>query len=69
MKEYIQQAHDRGMKVKIYNTIRELSNHAPEIFAIRSFGDEIFSRGKGGGYNWLQEHLIDDYTGLHVKWR
>ena len=26
-------AHARGMKVKIYDTVRELTNHAPELFA------------------------------------
>jgi hypothetical protein len=61
MKAYIDQAHSDGMKVKIYNTIRELSNRAPEIFAIRSLGYEVFSTGHGGGFNWLQEHLGDDY--------
>ncbi len=61
MKEYIEKAHALDMKVKIYYTVRELSIHAPEIFALRSFGDEIFVGGPGGGYNWLQEHLGDDY--------
>ena len=61
MKDYIDEAHSKGMKVKIYNTIRELSNRAPELFAIRSLGHEIFSPGPGGGFNWLQEHLIDNY--------
>ncbi|MBC8358653.1 MAG: hypothetical protein H8E54_06860, partial [Candidatus Aminicenantes bacterium] len=61
MKEYVDEAHAKGLKVKIYNTIRELSNHAVEIFALRSLGDEIFSRGPGGGYSWLQEHLGSDY--------
>jgi hypothetical protein len=61
MKEYIDEAHAKGMKVKIYNTIRELSNHAVEIFALRSLGEEIFSPGPGGGYSWLQEHLGSNY--------
>ncbi|OGD22301.1 MAG: hypothetical protein A2W03_09440 [Candidatus Aminicenantes bacterium RBG_16_63_16] len=61
MKAYIDEAHARGMKVKIYYTIRELSNRAPELFALRSLGDEIFSRGPGGGFSWLQEHLVSDY--------
>jgi hypothetical protein len=61
MKQYIEEAHRKGMKVKIYNTIRELSNRAPEIFALRSLGDEIFSRGPGGGFSWLQEHIGSDY--------
>lgn len=61
MKAYVDEAHRRGLKVKIYNTIRELSNRAPELFALRSLGHEIFSPGPGGGYSWLQEHLGDDY--------
>lgn len=61
MKNYIDEAHSMGMRVKIYNTIRELSNRAPELFAIRSLGHEIFSPGPGGGFNWIQEHLVDDY--------
>ena len=61
MKAYIDSAHSSGMKVKIYNTIRELSNHAPELFAIRSLGHEVYSAGHGGGFNWLQEHLSEDY--------
>jgi hypothetical protein len=61
MKRYIDSAHRLGLKVKIYNTVRELSNSAYETFAMRSLGHEIYSTGKGGGYSWLQEHLGDDY--------
>jgi hypothetical protein len=49
------------MKVKIYYTVRELSDHAPEMFALRSLNHEIFVPGQGGGYSWLQEHLASDY--------
>ncbi|MCE9600597.1 MAG: DUF6067 family protein [Gemmatimonadetes bacterium] len=61
MKEYIDAAHARGLEVKIYNTVRELSNRSYETYALRSLGHEIYSPGKGGGYSWLQEHLQDDY--------
>jgi hypothetical protein len=61
MKTYIDDAHARGMKVKIYYTVRELTNRAPELFALKSLGDEIFSPGEGGGFSWLQEHLDGDY--------
>jgi hypothetical protein len=61
MKAYIAEAHARGLKVKIYYTVRELSNRAPELFALRSLGDEILSNGPGGGYSWLQEHLVSEY--------
>ena len=63
MKAYIDGAHARGMKVKIYDTVRELTNSCVEIFALRSLGDEIFSQGPGGGYSWLQEHYDQDYIG------
>ncbi|WP_158799759.1 glycoside hydrolase domain-containing protein [Pedobacter sp. L105] len=61
MKAYIDEAHQKGLKVKIYNTVREVSNSAYETFPLRSLGHEIYSTGKGGGYSWLQEHLEDDY--------
>ena len=61
MKGYIDSAHALGLKVKIYNTIRELSDHAYETFALRNLGHEIYSPGKGGGFSWLQEHLDSDY--------
>jgi hypothetical protein len=61
MKGFIDTAHALGLKVKIYNTVRELSDHAYEIFALRSLGTEIYSPGPGKGFSWLQEHLGDDY--------
>lgn len=61
MRAFIDSAHARKMRAKIYYTVRELTNHAPEMFALRSLGDEVLSRGPGGGFSWLQEHLGDDY--------
>lgn len=61
MKGYIDSAHQLGLKVKIYNTIRELSDHAYETFAMRSLGQEVYSPGKGGGFSWLQEHVGNNY--------
>jgi len=61
MKSYVDDAHRNGLRVKIYYTIRELSNHAAELFALRSLGNEIFSSGPGGGFSWLQEHIGTDY--------
>jgi len=63
MKAYIDGAHALDMKVKIYNTVRELSNSCVEMFALRSLGNEIFSEGPGGGFSWLQEHLDQNYIG------
>ena len=61
MKSYIDSAHAEGLKVKIYYTVRELSNRSPELFMLRSLGDEVLSHGKGGGFSWLQEHLDSNY--------
>lgn len=61
MKWFVKKMHDKGMKVKIYYTIRELTNYTTELWALRSLGDEILGDGDGGGYPWLREHLISGY--------
>jgi len=66
---YIEEAHAKGIKVKLYDTIRELTYRAWELFALRSLGDEIFNDGEGGGHSWLQEHLEDRYHSAWHAWR
>jgi len=61
MKAYIDSAHRLGLQVKIYNTIREVSNRMYELYPVRSLGQEVFSSGQGKGYSWLQEHLDSNY--------
>jgi len=61
MKPFVERNQAKGLKVKIYYTIRELSNHLPEIWALRSLQGEIFAFGPGGGYPWLREHLMVAY--------
>ncbi|MCE5345203.1 MAG: DUF6067 family protein [Bacteroidales bacterium] len=61
MKWFVNRMHEKGQKVKIYYTIRELTNYATEIWALRSLGNEILGDGDGGGYPWLKEHFIDGY--------
>ncbi|MVZ65898.1 hypothetical protein GQF61_08505 [Sphingobacterium sp. DK4209] len=61
MKNYIDSAHHAGLKVKIYNTVREVSNRVYELYPLRSLGHEVFSAGPGKGYSWLQEHVGHDY--------
>ncbi|TBR38914.1 MULTISPECIES: glycoside hydrolase domain-containing protein [Dyella] len=61
MREYVDAAHQRGIKVKIYDTVREVSDRAPELPMLESLGHEVISAGKGGGFSWLQEHLDGDY--------
>lgn len=62
MKQYVDEAHANGLKVKIYYTVRELSNHAAEFWALRSLGEEVLAPGPGGGHTWLQEHLDPPYV-------
>lgn len=62
LKRYVDEAHSKGLKVKIYYTAREQSNHTAELWALRSLGDEVFAPGPGGGHTWLQEHLDPPYV-------
>lgn len=62
MKKFAQDWHQRGCKVKMYYTLRELSNATSELWAIRSLGHEILRGGNGGGFPWCREHLVTDYT-------
>jgi len=64
-KAYIEEAHQKGIRVKLYNTIRELSYKSYELYPLKSLGDEILNDGKGGGHSWLQEHLKAHY---HSAW-
>jgi hypothetical protein len=61
MKDFVDRWHSKGMKVKIYYTIRELTNYVAEIWALRSLGTEVLAGGSGGGYPWLREHFVEDY--------
>ncbi len=61
MKWFVNRLHEKGLKVKIYYTIRELTNYTTELWALRSLGNEILGDGNGEGYPWLREHLIDGY--------
>lgn len=54
--------HSKGIKVKLYFTVRELTYFVSEIWALRSLGTEILAGGGGGGFPWLQEHLINNYN-------
>lgn len=59
--DFIDDQHGKNRKVKLYYTIRELTNHATEIYALKSLNGEIFETGVGFGSPWHMEHLIDGY--------
>jgi hypothetical protein len=52
---YIREAHEAGIKVKLYYTVREQSNYTTEFWALRSLGDEVFLNGPGF-------HLADQFS-------
>lgn len=77
IKDYMERLKEHDFHgLDIYYTVRELSNHAPEIWALRSLGDEVYTTNEvalyndkdgwsskpGGGDTWLQEHLVTGYT-------
>jgi len=59
---YTREAHEYGIRAKIYYTVREVSNRVAELWALRSLGDEVFASGTGGGHSWLLEHLATGYV-------
>ena len=61
MRAYADSLHDAGMRFKVYYTVRELTYHAPELWALRGLGNEVLASGPGGGHSWLQENLQRDY--------
>lgn len=65
MSAFINTWQQRGKKVKIYYTVREVSDYVTELWALRSLGAEVLSSGPGGGFPWMREHLADDYV---VSW-
>jgi len=61
LKRYVDRVHEAGLKIKLYYTVRELTNHVPELWALRSLDDEVLAGGPGGGSPWLTEHIGPDY--------
>ena len=77
MEDYTRQAHALNVQVKFYYTIRELTNHVVELYALKALQGEIMTSGDPytipqagfnhawdthGGGAYLHEHLIDDYV-------
>ena len=62
LKEYVDRVHEKDLKIKIYYTSRELTNRTTELWALKSLDYEVYAKGYGGGYPWLQEHFGSDYV-------
>jgi len=66
LKQAADECHSLGMKFKVYNTMRELSNKAMELWAMRAFNETyVFYNGTGNGGDWLREHIDGGYS---VAW-
>lgn len=59
--QFVKEQHRHDRKVKLYYTIRELTNYTTEIHALKSLGNEILLDGPGYGTPWHMEHLVDGY--------
>lgn len=59
--KHIEEQHKAERKVKLYYTVRELTTHCPETYALMSLKNQIFAKGPGYGLPWETEHLIDGY--------
>ncbi|MCD4852627.1 DUF6067 family protein [Arthrobacter sp. AK01] len=62
LRRYVAACHRHGLKAKIYNTVRELTFHSPELLPLMQLDHEIFSDGPGKGHIWLQEHAGSGYV-------
>lgn len=60
LKRYVAANREKGIRTKLYYTVRELSNYTPEIWPLRSLGNEIFTPGLGAQ---LADQFADDGLG------
>ena len=71
LRQLVKEAHDRGIKLKLYYTTRELTKNLPEFWAFRSLGGELIYPGPGnecrtiinkdGPSEWLKKNLRENY--------
>ena len=68
----VKQGHEKGVKVRVYYTTREITQNMPELFALHSLGGEVIFPGPGraartlihpnGPHPWLIENLGADFV-------
>lgn len=69
--KFVNDAHKKGIRTKVYYTTRELTVNTPEIWAMRSLGDEVIFPGPGkdaktvvnrkGPHPWLVKNFKDNF--------
>jgi hypothetical protein len=76
LRDYCKTEKEQGRRTLVYYTCGQLSTFAAELWALRSLGSEVINRGEtlvyyadkatinkgAGGFPWLQEHLVKNYT-------
>jgi hypothetical protein len=73
----VRKAHENGLLLKPYYTTREITNHMPELYALKSLDGEVICRtdvspvktviNRDGPHPWLVEHL--GKSGYIPAWR
>lgn len=77
LKKFVDAARRKNIRVKVYYTCREMSNHTAELFCYKAFGDEIILREHAEGLSkmfgkseWLENNFGNDIIGawqVHYK--
>lgn len=75
LKDSVAAAHAKGVRLKVYYTLREITSLLPELFAFHSLNGEIIFPGSPesptvvnpkGAHPWLLEHLREKFI---AAWR
>lgn len=71
LKQFVKEAHQKDIGVRVYYTTRELTVKIPELWALRSLGSEVIHDGPGkdtrtlihrnGPNEWLNKHLATNF--------
>ncbi len=67
LREYIGQAHKASLAAKVYYTMRELTTHPPELWALRSLGSEVLLDGDGLGFWVKDKSQMDPWCVKHLR--
>ena len=63
LRKFVAANRKEGIRTKLYYTVRELSNHTPEIWPLRSLDSEVFTPGLGAQ---IADQFADDGLGGNI---
>lgn len=67
LKAFVRAAREKGMRVSLYYTAREMSNHTAEVFCYKALGNEIILRQNGEGLTTFKKReWLNKYFGTDV---